>query len=280
MSNIMLKLKKIASLKKIPINDLRIIVAIERIIARIESDSDLSEHLIFKGGFVLLKTLSSSRFTRDIDALAEGIDKNKVVNCIPDILRRDLKDGFWYGDIKLQMLEEQGQYGGVRFDCAFQIDEIPEDNQIKKLSRLHLDVGFGDVIPKNINPVNMDSLIETNNPISWSIYPLEFIFSEKLQTIVERGSANSRAKDVFDLVILYDAISNKNEILSALNKTFQNRHTPFPPSFADYLKTIDTSLVRLSWNSVELSVDNSIDFQHAWKKLTKIVEELDNLFMK
>lgn len=276
----MLKLKKIASLKKMPINDLRIIVAIERIIARLESDPDLSEHLIFKGGFVLLKTLFSSRFTRNIDALAEGIDKNRIINCIPDILRRDLKDGFWYGDIKLQMLEEQGKYGGIRFDCAFQIDEIPEDNQVKKLSRLHLDVGFGDVIPKNINPINMDSLIETNNPISWSIYPLEFIFSEKLQTIVERGSANSRAKDVFDLVILYDAISNKNEIFSALNKTFQNRQTSFPHSFADYLKTIDTSLVKLSWNSVALSVDNSIDFEHAWKKLTKIVEELDSLLMK
>jgi predicted nucleotidyltransferase component of viral defense system len=280
MSSIMLKLKKIASLKNIPINDLRIIVAIERIIARIESDSNLFGHLIFKGGFVLLKTLFSSRFTRDVDALAKGINRNKIIKLIPSVLKKDLKDGFWYGDVNFQILEEQGQYGGIRFDFAFQIDEIPKSHQIKKLSRLHLDIGFGDVIPKNINSVKMNSLIETSNPISWSIYPLEFIFSEKLQTIVERGSANSRAKDVFDLIILYEAISDKNKIFSALNETFQNRSTCFPNSFVNYLKSIDTSLIKLSWNSVKLIVDNRIDFEHAWEKLIKIAVELDSLLIR
>ncbi|MCX6112552.1 MAG: nucleotidyl transferase AbiEii/AbiGii toxin family protein [Proteobacteria bacterium] len=276
MTNIMLKLKKISSSKKIPINDLRIIVALERIVARLESDPDLSKHIIFKGGFVLLKTLSSLRFTRDIDALANGMDKNKVIESIPRAIEKDLKDGLWYGDINVQMLEGQGAYGGVRFDCAFQIDKVPRNSQIKRLSRIHLDVGFGDIIPKNIKPIRMNDLLETEKSISWAIYPLEFIFSEKLQTTVERDSVNSRAKDIFDLVILYKAIMDKNNILFALNNTFQNRGTQIPHSFAEYLKIIDTDIVKLSWNSVELTVDN-IDFESTWQQLIKIAEELDNL---
>mgnify|MGYP001593022326 FL=1 len=37
------------------INELRIVVALERAIARIENVPELSSHVVFKGGFVLFK---------------------------------------------------------------------------------------------------------------------------------------------------------------------------------------------------------------------------------
>jgi hypothetical protein len=48
------------------INELRIILALERIVARLIAHKFLEKHLVFKGGFVLLKTLGSTRFTRDL----------------------------------------------------------------------------------------------------------------------------------------------------------------------------------------------------------------------
>jgi len=60
------------------INKLRVIVALERAIARIEQHKELSNHIIFKGGFVLLKIAGSQRFTRDADALAVNIDKERL----------------------------------------------------------------------------------------------------------------------------------------------------------------------------------------------------------
>ena len=68
------ELKKLAGKKgSLPINELRIILTLERIVARLDVSSKVKKHLIFKGGFVLLKILESNRFTRDLDALCKGI---------------------------------------------------------------------------------------------------------------------------------------------------------------------------------------------------------------
>jgi len=43
----------------------------------------------------------------------------------------------------------------------------------------------------------MTSMLPYEEPVSWRIYPKEYIVAEKIQTIYERGSANSRAKDIY-----------------------------------------------------------------------------------
>lgn len=64
------------------LNELRVIIALERAIARIELNKELAKHLIFKGGFVLLKIFDSQRFTRDADALAEAITQKKLKDLV------------------------------------------------------------------------------------------------------------------------------------------------------------------------------------------------------
>jgi len=103
------------------INELRVIVALERAIARLQASSELSEHLVFKVGFVLLKRHESSRFTRDADVLAVSISKLELVSMLKKALLADLDDGLWYGDIKEQEMHDQGEYGAFRFNFAFQI---------------------------------------------------------------------------------------------------------------------------------------------------------------
>ncbi len=63
-------LAKRAKESALSINELRVVLALERVVARIEAHKVLREKLIFKGGFVLLKTFDNQRFTRDLDALA------------------------------------------------------------------------------------------------------------------------------------------------------------------------------------------------------------------
>src|SRR5215831_8141721 len=77
-------------------NEIRIILALERIVARLTNDPKLNRHLVYKGGFVLLKTLGSDRFTRDLDALGVGIEKSQAENLVPEALAVDLIDGFWF----------------------------------------------------------------------------------------------------------------------------------------------------------------------------------------
>ena len=103
------------------INELRIVVALERAIARIENVPELSSHVVFKGGFVLFKWIESKRFTRDVDALVFEFSKEKISTLMEKALAADLADGVWYGDVKTAPLEHQAGYEGIRFSVAFQI---------------------------------------------------------------------------------------------------------------------------------------------------------------
>lgn len=84
---IQLELNKLAkTTKTLSVNDLRMILALERVIARVENHKKLSKHFVFKGGFVLLKTVNSDRFTRDVDALAIGLSRKQVPALVEDAM--------------------------------------------------------------------------------------------------------------------------------------------------------------------------------------------------
>lgn len=255
------------------VNDLRVILALERIVSRLALDKNLSKHLVYKGGFVLMKVLKSARFTRDLDALGIGIDKDEVRDLVPHVLGRNIDDGLWFGDIKIKELDEQGEYGALRFDSAFQIG-TPEGGKTGKLSRIHFDVGFGDKIPSKLRPLQSDSLLTNEKAISWCVYPPEYIFSEKLQTLVVRGSANSRAKDIYDLVLLYPQCTDKSALQKAIEETFAARETKLPSSLHGYAKSLSIQQIEISWNSIQLETEK-LDFKTVWGKLLVVLRELD-----
>lgn len=257
------------------INELRIVLGLERIVARLIHHKELERHLVYKGGFVLMKALGSDRFTRDLDALGVGIDKDKVVKLVPLALDADIQDGFWFGDVQIKPLDEQGEYGALRFDCAFQIGD-PQTEKLSKLSRLHFDVGFGDTIPKQLATTSSESLLKGESPISWKVYPPEFIFSEKLQTLVSRASANSRGKDVYDLALLFEKCEDKKSLNEAVKATFKTRQTDIPESFHDFAKNLNLKQIEASWRSVRIAQD--LDFETVWKRTLAMLKKFDEGF--
>ncbi|MCB0311016.1 MAG: nucleotidyl transferase AbiEii/AbiGii toxin family protein, partial [Bdellovibrionales bacterium] len=243
----------------------------------IEANKDLNDKLIFKGGFVLLKTLASDRFTRDLDALAREIDKEKVVPLVEKALKIHLNDGLFYGTPEISDLTDQGDYGGYRIHVPFEIGELPNDERkLKKLSRVHLDIGFGDVVFGRVKRTNVPTILESQEPISWKVYPLECIYAEKLQTLVSRGAANSRAKDLYDLVVIFDEVKASKTFSSALRKTFKNRETELPGSFSEFVRTLDFTILERSWGSVELS-GGTMTFGECHKRLLTIMKQVDKL---
>ena len=260
------------------VNELRILLALERIVARLTSDKTLDKHLVYKGGFVMMKVLESERFTRDLDALGVGIDKNDVIRLVPKVLEKDLGDGLWFGDVKVELLDAQGEYGALRFDAAFQIGK-PLEKSIAKLSRIHFDVGFGDKIPAKLKPLESPSLLSGEKPVSWKVYPPEYIFSEKLQTLVARGSANSRAKDVYDLVLLFERCTERAELKKAIDATFSTRETHIPTSFHEMANDLSVRQIEHSWKSVQLETTD-VDFQSVWADLLKVLRNLDVIMPK
>lgn len=255
------------------INEVRIIVALERAIARLSRNKELSEHLIFKGGFVLLKSFESQRFTRDADALAIAIPKEKLKDLVSKALIDDLNDGLWFGGIEVQELTEQGEYGAYRFDCAFQIGE-PDLKKIHKFSRIHVDVGFSDRLPARPSAQTMPSLLEHEEPVTWKVYPVEYIISEKVQTLFDRGSANSRAKDLYDLNYLFPRCPDRGKITDAIRETFKHRDTPLPSSFLTEAEGFDKTILKATWPGVRV-LGKKVDFDEAWKTLMNHLAEAD-----
>lgn len=257
------------------INELRVILALERAIARLQCDAILAEHLVFKGGFVLLKQFESQRFTRDADALAIGAPKAKLQDRVAKALSHDLEDGLWFGDIQVENLEEQGKYGALRFDAAFQIGE-PEKRKLHKLSRVHIDIGFGDEIVAEIKKEWMPLLFPFEEPISWRIYPLEQIIAEKLETLFSRGSTSSRARDIYDLIHLLPRAENNGTLLQSIAKTFDNRNTPLPELFVEEAGSFDLTVLKAAWPGVRV-LENKIPFEEAWRLLMNSLKEIDDL---
>ena len=105
------KLSNLALKLEVPYRNLETAFLIERLVARLVADKKLDQHLVFKGGFVLLKRYESLRYTRDADVFAVSISKAELVTMLKNALLADLDDGFWYGDIQEQELNDQGEYG-------------------------------------------------------------------------------------------------------------------------------------------------------------------------
>ncbi len=269
--------KLIASEPNGNFNEMRLVVAMERAVARLSAHLFLSKHLVFKGGFVLLKTTNTNRFTRDVDALAYEISKDDVPVLVQEALAMDLVDGFWFGDFQIEEIPDQGEYGGLRFNCAFQLGDPPLDSvKIKKLSRLHIDIGIGDKLYSDPIKLKMNAIIPTKEFVSWLVYPLESIFAEKLQTLFHRGSANSRAKDVYDLIFIFPKCQDPDRLRGAIQLTFKNRNTSVPRSFLEEVKELNLTLFNIAWPSVQLSTPPQ-PFSKVWKEFLHVCAALDQL---
>ena len=256
-------------------NELRVILALERMVARLHTSSLLRDHLVFKGGFTLLKTTDSQRFTRDLDALALKIPRERLIGEIINALHIDLDDAFWFGDFETDALPDHGDYEGLRVSNAYHIGETPHTGKIHKLSRAHLDIAFGDILPGGPSQGLLSSILPTFPPVSWSIYPLEFILAEKLETLVSRGSLNSRAKDYYDLNVIFERIIINSSLARTVSITFRHRNTALPRSFEAYLMSLDHRILRQAWRSVELT--RSVSFDQCVSTLRTHLSQLDRV---
>ena len=274
---IMNELKAIAPKTGVTINDLRVILALERVVARIEAEPRLANHLIFKGGFVLFKSIDTTRYTRDVDALANDIAQTDVASLMISALYRDLSDCCWFRDAQEEPLPNQGPYGGLRINVAFHIaNHPPSVTQIKKLSRIHIDIGFGDSIQVPKQKSIMYSILSKIDPVSWFVYPLESVFAEKLEALLRRGSANSRAKDIHDLVLLFDRCQDASALKTAIEATFKNRKMSLPKSFSQTVEAFDTEILKRSWNSIVI-MGAKETFEATRTALLQRLKKLDDL---
>jgi predicted nucleotidyltransferase component of viral defense system len=262
------RLNNLAKQKGIPVHELTTNFLIERMLVRVVNNKTLFDKLVFKGGYVAVKIYSSSRHTRDLDAVLEKGNIKQIVELVKKTVSTDLNDGTWFLFKEEIDLETQNEYGGIRLVFRAGIGQVTKG--LKKAQLVNLDIGYGDPITPEPIKIKTASILE-GDEISWRIYPIETSVAEKLHAIVARQSFNSRSKDIFDLYILLPQCNIKT-LKNAITATFEYRKETVPSSFSSLLKTIDTSILESGWKKAVVSLGGDQDFKKTFHSVIEMCE--------
>ena len=197
----------------------------ERFLYRL-SLSAYRENFFLKGGALLFAhERFAARPTRDMDFLGDHIsrDKENIKRIMHEICSIECEeDGvtFECGDdeIWLEDITAEKDYNGTRVHMTAHMDTI--------VQQFSIDVGFGDVIVPQPAQLDYPLLIEGLPAVNVEAYSLETVVAEKFQTMIDRGTINSRMKDFFDVYTILKANKVDEALLKeAVVEVFANRGT-------------------------------------------------------
>lgn len=198
----------------------------ERFLTRL-ARSKHRDHFVLKGGILLAKYIFLGRETKDLDFLSLKFSNNAeaIKSAFLEIAMLDMGDGFSFQDVNVSVLEHPHMaYAGVEVEMMAYYG--------RTRFRVAIDIGFGDTVEPKVKKLDLmryskGAFFEEH--VSLLCYPQEFIFAEKLETVVYRGGDNSRMKDFHDLynMIHANGLLPLQSMKSVLANVFQRRETPF-----------------------------------------------------
>ena len=184
------------------------------------SKSKYSENFILKGGLLISSLIGvDMRSTMDMDTTIKGIPINKVsiTKILNEILAIKINADIEYKLIKLSPIRQEDVYEDfcASISCIFG----------KINATLNIDITTGDVItPREMNYSYSRILEEGTIPIM--TYTIETILAEKFETISSRNITTTRARDFYDLYMIYSIYKDKidKDVLSkAIERTSKYR---------------------------------------------------------
>ena len=167
------------------------------------SKSKYSENFILKGGLLISSLIGvEMRSTMDMDTTLRGIPLNEVsiTKILNEILAIEIDADIGYKLIKLSPIRQEDVYEDfcASISCIFG----------KINATLNIDITTGDVItPREMNYSYSKILEEGTIPIM--TYTIETILAEKFETISSRNITTTRARDFYDLYMIYSIYKDK-----------------------------------------------------------------------
>ncbi len=172
---------------------------LERFLARL-CQSKYKTNFILKGGTLLARYIPIGRETQDLDFLVERLSNTREFfsEVFDHICGVHLEDGFTFEKVKVgQLVHPHMNYTGIEVLLLAKLGG-PQ-------THIQIDLGFGDVVDAIDYPLELTATAKGpifESKIQVRSYPKEFIFAEKLETVIYRGSGNTRMKDFHDLYSL------------------------------------------------------------------------------
>ena len=189
-------IRNLAKKKGIHAQEVLQIFMFERIIERL-SVSEYKDRFILKGGLLISAILGvAERTTMDMDTTVKGLsmDEQSVRKAVSEILDQPVDDGIEFQLLELTPIREDDEYENFRasVQAVYGKMKIP----------MKIDITTGDEItPKEIQfsyPFLFD-----DRQVMVKAYTQETILAEKYETIIRRNAGNTRARDFYDLHLLY-----------------------------------------------------------------------------
>lgn len=198
--------------------------AAERFLYRLGA-SRAKERCLLKGASLLAVWLPDPyRVTRDIDVLAFGaVDDAAVRDLVAEICAVPCpEDGLEFDlhSLTLDVIRADEEYAGqrARFYALLGQARI----------RIQLDIGFGDAVAVEPQPVSYPTLLHTLPAPRLLGYPREQAVAEKFEAMVKLGTRNSRMKDFHDVWALSGAFAFDGvKLQRSVAACFQRRGTPW-----------------------------------------------------
>ena len=242
----------------------------ERFLERM-SLSKYSGNLILKGGLLVASMVGlENRATMDIDTTMRNynLSAESARKMAEDIIAVPLDDGIQFVVKGIESIMDEAEYPGIRFKLEAVLDTMK--------TSLKMDISTDDVITSG--EVNYEyKLMFEERSIPLLAYNLETVLAEKMETIISRGTLNTRMRDYYDLMILNiiksDAI-NYVDLAKALEATSRKRNSyellSDSKHILEQIKS-DAGLME-QWGIYQHKYDYAADY--AWVDVVKNVEQL------
>lgn len=167
----------------------------ERFLERL-SLSQYRNIMILKGGTLVAAMVGlDNRSTMDVDATLKNLPLNEdsARKIVEEITAIHIEDGMIFKIKSVTPIMDEADYPGIRImlDTAIETMHTP----------LKIDFSTGDVITPREVSYSFRLLFEERT-ISILAYNLETVLAEKLETLLARGTANTRMRDYYDIYVL------------------------------------------------------------------------------
>lgn len=176
--------------------DVQYMVLFEHILERL-SVSPYSHNFVLKGGLLISSMIGIVvRTTMDMDTTVQGIllEEDEIVRIIKEILAIDIGDGITFEYQHIEPIREEDDYNNFRIHIIAKYGKIN--------SPMKIDVTTGDKITPAAIEYNYPLIFEAKT-IPVMAYTLETVLAEKYETIIRRNIENTRARDFYDLHVLF-----------------------------------------------------------------------------
>lgn len=186
--------------------------------------SDYKDQFVLKGGFLLSSFLGIElRSTLDIDFSLQNIsfERENIERVITDIIAIDNHDDITYSIKGISIIQQHHDYQGYTVALIGRLDNIKVPFSI--------DMAYGDPITPNKIHYRYNTIV-SEQKLSLMAYNHESVLAEKLQTIVDKRTGNSRMKDFYDIYLintLQENMVDTNTLKTAILNTFKHRVTEF-----------------------------------------------------